>query len=276
MINIKLLAIDLDGTCLNSEIKITNKTKEKLKEVLSQDILIVPNTGRSISILPEDIYDIDNFDYYITSNGSAILNKEREIIFQKALDKNQIEQILNLLKDYDVFYEFYINEQNYISNKDYDRLTTFVDKGYHDLYESSILHIPEENLKEKLLSEPVQKIEFRLHSKHTDKCKDIFTKINEIPNISIIRQFDRAYEISHSDANKGVALEYLANKLNISSEEIMAIGDTENDRPMLEFAGIGVAMGQASKDVKEVADFVTDTNDNEGVIKAIDKIILEN
>lgn len=276
MNQIKLLALDLDGTCLNSKVKIAEETKQKIREVIEKGVIVVPTTGRSLAIFPDDLFDIYDFDYYISSSGTAILGKDKKPTHFIALEKEQIKTIFDLLKDIDVYYEFYIEEENYISEKDYKRLATYIDEKYHNLYETAVKHISEEELQELLFTKPVQKIEIRLHSNDRDRQEEIFKLIKTaVPDINIDHQIEGTNEITHANSSKGRSLKVLADRLHIKPEEIMAIGDGENDKSMLRFAGIGVAMGQANETVKEAADFITDTNDNHGVAKAIDQFILE-
>ncbi|MDU1855219.1 MAG: HAD-IIB family hydrolase, partial [Clostridium baratii] len=116
-------------------------------------------------------------------------------------------------------------------------------------------------------------------------CADKNNKVNLIKareeleslntNMEIVSSWNDNFEVMRNGSTKGDAVRYLANYFGIDKEEVMCIGDSENDLSMIKYAGTGIAMGNASEDIKSVADYVTDTNVNDGVAKAINKFVLK-
>jgi Cof subfamily protein (haloacid dehalogenase superfamily) len=114
-----------------------------------------------------------------------------------------------------------------------------------------------------------------ISTEDTEKLGELRNRVNENMQVSIVSSFSNNIEIMNHDISKGNAVKILSNYYGINKEEIICFGDAENDISMLEFAGLGIAMGNAENYVKEIADYVTDTNDNDGVAKAIEKYIFE-
>ena len=110
------------------------------------------------------------------------------------------------------------------------------------------------------------------------KLNDLFKAKEELKkyeDLEVVSSSPSNFEVMNKGTSKGRAVKVLADILNINREEVMCLGDSENDLSMIEFAGLGVAMGNAEEFLKEKADYITDTNENDGVAKAIEKFILE-
>lgn len=274
---IKLLGADLDGTCLNSEVKVTEETRDALIKALDKGVVVVPTTGRTLSIVPEDIRTIPNLEYIITSSGAVIQNaKTGEVIYQQSVQKDLLDDIFSILDDYDLFLEIYHNGTSYVKEETLERLGDFLpDKNYWSLFTEESEALPEEELRELIYTKPVEKINFRISQQTVERRPEIFARLRKLPGLDIVDQSEGNGEITNADANKGEALAALSNRLGIDCSEVMTIGDSNNDISMLTFADTSIAMGQADENVKAAATYITSSNDENGVAEAINKFILE-
>ncbi|MEI0531636.1 Cof-type HAD-IIB family hydrolase [Brachyspira pilosicoli] len=254
--NIKLIATDLDGTLLNDAAEITDYNKTILRKLIDNGIEVVIATGRPIFSMNFYYKELDNNSESIVFNGAMVVDKKFNCIFTNPLKKDIAEKIINLYK------EKYINDtslniysiQKYIVAKDNFKIQTHTEKvdkknkivgleNFNDSIEAQKIIILGEN--DVLLDV----------KKNIDKLFTVHTSFSN-PNF---------LEILSENANKANALKWLCSKKGIDRKNVIAFGDNYNDAEMIEFAGIGVAMGNAEDDVKENAKYIADTNDNNGV-----------
>lgn len=264
----KLVAIDLDGTLLNNEHTVSNETKIAISKLVMTDTKVVFASGRATSgilHILEKLEITNQLEYIICFNGSKTINiKTNEILDQNILQGSDLKHIHQLAKDNNCFCYAYNNTDIFTDNMN----------EYIEL----------EAIKNKLVP---QKKDFSLIPNDTDILKIIIADTTEkldqlekrIPleikqKYSVVRSHYNNLEFLSPSANKAIALENLSNKLGIHLDEVIAIGDAGNDINMIKLAGLGIAMGNAFDNVKEVADYITDTNDNNGVAKVIEKFIL--
>ncbi len=271
----KLICIDMDGTLLNRNHEVSKENKEALKEALKKGVRIAISTGRVFPTI--EIYskllgiDVD----VICSNGSYI--KERnseEIIFKSTLSENLLDRIYSMIRRYNFLAYFdttegIISETKIPDNDSYKLMNSWVNEEKIKLYEIS-------DFKEAFSDEKHSILKVILIQTKTSKTfEDAKEDLDEISKIAdLAYSWGGAIEIMEKGTTKGNAVKMLAEKLNIKKEEIICIGDSGNDLSMLREAGLSVVMGNASDKIKEYADFVTDTNENSGVAKAIRKFVL--
>ena len=272
--NIKLIALDLDGTLFNSEGKITEETKKEIKRATDKGVHVVISTGRPYNGVPFEQIKGLGIHYAITTNGSAIYHiPTNECIYENCMDFEIIAPILPFLLEKRIHIDTYIDGE-----------------GFTPIYCRENLHklnvIP--SLKEYILATrtPVDDLigYIRSTGKKVQKAtlnfyplpdgtpehrEDVLSFLNTNPSIECVCGGFNNLEFTKAGVTKGEALKHLASLLSLSIEETMAIGDTENDLSILKAAGIGVAMGNAPSDIKAISDYVTDTNENDGVGKAI-------
>lgn len=267
---IKLIAIDMDGTLLNSKKELLEETKQYFKNFHNKntETLLVLCTGRPKSgIRPylKDLGYLEENHYVISQNGANIYESQTgKRVMDAFVDSKAIQKWIELGKTHgisvmgagvDYYYSF---DEEPTEWMEYDvkivsgklkRITT-EESLSTDFYKLLLLG-DEEQLNE---FETIIPQEWR----------------NEF---YVVRSQKYLIEVLTKGVNKAFGLEKLAKELNIQPSEIAAIGDAANDIEMLEYAGLTIAMGNASEEVKAISDIVTDTNENNGVIKAIDKLI---
>lgn len=270
---IKLLAIDMDGTLLNEEKHIDTPQKEAVQKAIEAGIKVVLCTGRPLfGVLPvygELELEKYNLDEYVILNNGCSLRKTTnwELLDNKEITKEDVIYLDKLRKGYNLDLTVSNDDDYFVVGDKANKYTiedgklVYVDikpisleeatSGKHTFFKSMYLGEEEEIQRFKNDNENLLK----------DKYDAVLSQIH-------------IFEMLPFGTNKAAALKELAEKLGIEREEIMTIGDGNNDVEMLEFAGIGVAMGNGTESAKKAVNYVTDTNENHGVAKAIEKYIL--
>lgn len=267
--DIRLIGLDLDGTTLTTDKKLTPHTKEVLEACIRQGIEVLPATGRVWSGIPEELMKMEGVHYVISSNGAAVV----ELATGKAVYTNGIAwdralEVFDILERYDTFYDAYAEGNGWCEARFYENLNDYgIEPLIQRLVKSSRTCI--EDLREwvKEHKSPIEKI--NMFFRNEEKRQQAFRELSEIPDLAVTCSLTNNLEINHCTCNKGDALLNLGKILGISMEQIMACGDGNNDLEMVRNAGVGVAMENGEDSVKEAADYVTVTNDEEGVARAI-------
>mgnify|MGYP002797973574 FL=1 len=267
---IRLIGLDLDGTTLTTDKKLTPHTKEVLEACIRQGIEVLPATGRVWSGIPEELMKMEGVHYVISSNGAAVV----ELATGKAVYTNGIAwdralEVFDILERYDTFYDAYAEGNGWCEARFYENLNDYgIEPLIQRLVKSSRTCI--EDLREwvKEHKSPIEKI--NMFFRDEEKRQQAFRELSGIPDLAVTCSLTNNLEINHCTCNKGDALLNLGKILGISMEQIMACGDGNNDLEMVRNAGVGVAMENGEDSVKEAADYVTVTNDEEGVARAIE------
>lgn len=285
----KLVAIDLDGTMLNSYGMVTENTKQVIKNTINKGTEVIIASGRPIDSIKTIAKEIGSENYFIAGNGALIYDiKKDEIIYEKFMNKQKVLEIIKICEENSISYNIYTEK-------------TIIAKGlkYNVLYYYKENLKKEENKKTNItivedVYEYIKNLENEKFLKVTvcDETKSVFNsiirKLRTIEDIDVLDVLHMSRkmikqgtedvpieyyytEISLKDVDKWKAIEYLANKMNISKDEIIAIGDNINDKEMIENAKVGIAMGQSTPVITEIADFVTSNNNEDGVAKALEK-----
>ncbi len=268
--DIRLIGLDLDGTTLTTDKKLTSHTKEVLEACIRQGIEVLPATGRVWSGIPEELMKMEGVHYVISSNGAAVV----ELATGKAVYTNGIAwdralEVFDILERYDTFYDAYAEGNGWCEARFYENLDDYgIEPLIQRLVKSSRTCI--EDLREwvKEHKSPIEKI--NMFFRDEEKRQQAFRELSGIPDLAVTCSLTNNLEINHCTCNKGDALLNLGKILGISMEQIMACGDGNNDLEMVRNAGVGVAMENGEDSVKEAADYVTVTNDEEGVARAIE------
>ena len=267
---IKLIAIDLDGTLLNEEKKISAENKKALAQAKAQGIKIVLCTGRPLAAMAHYLQElglVDEGDFSITFNGGLVQkNDTGEIIEKKVLDLTDIHRLYQLAQQLNL-------PLDVLSDNVVLQLPSAPQK--QSLYNvlNNLLQFQPATLDDITDEFVLNKAVIAYEQEELDR------KIKEIPReyydyYEIIKTRDVLLEFMPKGVTKAFGISLLAKDLGLTPSEIMAIGDEENDLPMIEYAGLGVAMDNAVPFVKEAADYVTTSNLEHGVAKAINKFVL--
>lgn len=268
---IKLVAIDIDGTLINSKHEITVKTKEVIAEAKAQGIKIVIATGRPypgvVKILKELNLE-EQGDYVITYNGSLVQETDtQKAIASHGLSHDDFIEIEAMSRSLGVNLHTIDSEKIYTANQHISPYT---------IHEASLVNMPLYYRSVDQMTDDIEVVKMMMVA----DPEFLDTAIAKVPTwftdkYSVSKSMPFYYEVLNKQANKGLALIELAEYLNIPIAETMAIGDNENDLEMIEAAGKGVAMANAVSKLKAAADLETVSNDEDGVAEAIKKYVLK-
>ena len=272
MHKIGIIALDLDGTLLNSNKELSAGNLAALQRAANAGIEIVPTTGRFYGGMPGVIRELPFVRYVITVNGAQVADlKTGEIIYKAEIPCQQAVDIMALLDEYPVIYDCYQENAAWMTaeqKKDIDRIvsSSHYRKMLHELRQP----VPELKAVLTQRQKDVQKIQF-----FTDRPELRLRMMKELPekfeDLCVSSSVSDNVEINQIHANKGEALYALADHLGLPREATLAFGDGLNDLSMLKAAGIGVAMANAEQETKEIADWITLSCDEDGVAHGINK-----
>ena len=279
MKDIKLVALDLDGTLFDNSSRISERNLTAIRSITDKGIHVVISTGRPFEGIPFDQIKGTGINYAITANGSGIYEiSTGKCLFENAMDEELVTPILNFLLTRDIHMDAFIGGKGYTPVQCVEtaqKLTVPSSiKNYiittRTRLDNILQFIHENQLK-------VQKMTLNFYPAADGTLIDRETVRKFLvsnPSITTVCGGYNNLEFTRADANKGVGLRKLAEILGVNPDATMAIGDTENDLAIIEAAGIGVAMGNATDAVKARADYVTTTNTKDGVAAAIEHFIL--
>ena len=279
MKDIKLVALDLDGTLFDNSSHISERNLTAIRSITDKGIHVVISTGRPFEGIPFDQIKGTGINYAITANGSGIYEiSTGKCLYENAMDEELVTPILNFLLTRDIHMDAFIGGKGYTPVQCVEtaqKLTVPSSiKNYiittRTRLDNILQFIHENQLK-------VQKMTLNFYPAADGTLIDRETvrkfRVSN-PSITTVCGGYNNLEFTRADANKGVGLRKLAEILGVNPDATMAIGDTENDLAIIEAAGIGVAMGNATDAVKAKADYVTTTNTKDGVAAAIEHFIL--
>ncbi|MBS4537790.1 HAD family phosphatase [Clostridium sp. D2Q-11] len=270
----KLIAIDMDGTLLDNEGKVSEENRKAIKMATDKGIQVVISTGRIFTSAIYFAKFVGVITPIIACNGAYVSEYHREnVLLHHPINKEDVQKIIEVFEKNNLYYHFYDNEIFYTKDLDYNSLKYY--EWNEKQKEENKIHI-------EIINNPIEFVhnndikiyKFVVMDKDIEKIMRVRKELSLNENIEIVSSWHSSLDIMYKGVSKGKALKELCNIYDIKREEVIAIGDNENDLSMLEFAGTSVAMENGIDLVKEYATFVTDTNDNDGVAKAIKKYIL--
>ena len=276
MRNIRLIALDLDGTLLDSDKRLSEENAAALARAAAEGVEIVPATGRFYRGMPQNVKGLPYVRYVITVNGAAVFDVvQQTTVCGSEIPWERAVAVMERLDGLDVIYDCYQDGWGWMTQAFYDRAEEYA-ANVHSLDMIKNLRTPVPELKACLRERAngVQKIQ--IFFRDMELRADMLKKLpEEFPDLVVTTSIVNNIEINSREATKGVALEKLAAHLGIPVEETMAFGDDRNDIPMLLAAGVGVAMGNAEEDVKRAADYIADDCNDSGVAHAMQHFLWE-
>ena len=277
---IRLVALDLDGTLLDSQKRLSAANRAALEEAAGMGVQIVPTTGRFFGMMPQAIRDLPFVRYAITINGAQVYDRKTDAAIVR--DEIPLEMAIDLMRfldGYDVIYDCYRSDwgwmtaalqakaEDYATDAHYLKMVREFRKPVVDL-KGHLAATAEEG--------DVQKV--MLFARNAPGCEEVTKAIAEevakhFPSIKVTASTRNNLEFNIASAHKGNALKRFAEHLGLTLANCMAIGDGMNDLTMIEAAGVGVAMANAHPLVRAAADRITRSNDEDGVAWAISEML---
>lgn len=275
--SIKLIALDLDGTLFNSQSQITKKTGDAIKKAVAKGIYIVYSSGRPYVGLPLDFAKESGIEYAITTNGAAIYHiSDRKCIYENAFDREKIAADLRDLCQMNLHLDAFIHGDAFSEEGMYSVIDHLpMPSSMLEYIKTTRTRVP--NLSDYVLntSNLVQKctLNFPPEETHPTTRERVFERFSNDPYYSLVCGGFNNLEITKAGVSKADGLLKLCDYLGLSMEETMAVGDSGNDIDIIKAAGIGVAMANATDDILKAADYVTKSNDEDGVADVIEKVL---
>lgn len=264
----RLIAIDMDGTLLNSNKEISDRTFRAIQKAVKKGIHIVLSTGRLLKSAQLFAEDLKLEDYILACNGAIIVDGAKNIVYRRPMNLETVKIIMDLGKKHKIYNHFY-DEERFYSNVYLQEIVDY----YSGRDQKIDLRVFEHDM-EILDNNDLNIYKFLFIDNDLKKLEKLRVELSKLDIIGITKSWSNNIEVMGKDVSKGSGLKFLCKKLDISHENVIAIGDNENDLSMISFAGFGVCMGNGDKIVKDRADYITSTNDEDGVATVIEKFVL--
>ncbi|MBA9027029.1 MULTISPECIES: Cof-type HAD-IIB family hydrolase [Bacillaceae] len=241
---IKLIALDMDGTLLDPDNKVTEENRQAIKAAEGQGVHVVLSTGRTFATCSDYAKSLELSSYLVTVNGSEIYNEQGKLVERNIIQTDFVKWMLDICNQFKT-----------------DYWAVSCDRVYRD-------DIPEDLFASEWLK-------FGFNTSDNKAREEIIQLLKGNGQLEVSNSSPTNIEVNALGINKAKAIEVVCNRLGINMNEVMAVGDSLNDIMMIKEAGLGVAMGNAQEIVKETADWITATNEENGVAKAIEKWVLK-
>ncbi len=273
----KLAALDLDGTLFNSQSQVSDENKSAIRHATAKGAIFVISTGRPYDGLPLPLMEELGIRYAITTNGAAVYKvPEKECLFETCMPASTAISILEELLQLDIHINVFLHGNAYVPAKCQQTLMNIQSlpdalKEYMLTTRTSIQDMPA-YLQEQRSGVQKMTLNFPEGEDNTfpdrKKAMDILDKY---PQVSYLCGGFNNLEFTMAGISKGKGLALLCQYLNIPIDQTIACGDSENDLDIMKAAGLGIAMANAPREIQELADDITLTNDEDGVAAAIRK-----
>lgn len=279
--DIKIISLDLDGTLLDSQKRLSEANRAALEEAAAKGVHIVPTTGRFFGMMPQAVRDLPFVRYAITINGAQVYDRETDTaIVREEIPLDMALDIISLLDGYDVIYDCYRSNWGWMTESLQAKAEDYAtDAHYLKMVREFRKPVPDlkEYLKSTAAEGDVQKV--MLFARNTPGSESVTKAITEavserFPSIKTTSSTWNNLELNIATAHKGNSLKRFAEHLGYTLDNCMALGDGTNDLSMIEAAGLGVAMSNAHPLVLAAANHVTASNDEDGVARAIRDFVL--
>lgn len=275
--DIKLVAIDLDGTTFDNKGVISRENIEAIKRANSMGIYVVPTTGRAFYELPVAISSISELEYFVVSNGASVTNRDNRQIYKDEIPFDIARKIVEIIKKHNIMPELYLDGEP-IAQKDKMNKECFeyfeIDKKYFDVLIEQRKGV--DDIFEYFETKKMDVEKFNLFFKTKEERREFVKEIGVFGDfIEVTSSMESNLEINKKGANKGTGLVHLCQLLGIDSDQVMAIGDSDNDITMLRFAGTAVAVANACRSLKVVANNFTVSNDESAIAVALNEFVFK-
>ncbi|WP_066190640.1 Cof-type HAD-IIB family hydrolase [Gracilibacillus timonensis] len=243
MVNYRLLALDLDETLLTKDKRISVQNKKWIEYAINSGVIVIFATGRGRERITKIQEELGLDTLMVLVNGGEVWGNNSEILERSIISAEDIRKLHHFSENANASYWGY-NVESFVGRKEWN---------------------------EEMFSKEWLKFGIR----HSDQnvLQKIREQISEIPTLGITSSGSNNLEIGLNGKSKKTGVEKICDYMELKMEEVMAIGDNYNDLCLLKAAGLGIAMGNAEQVIKEKADAVTDTNERDGVAKAIQKYL---
>lgn len=261
----KLMAVDIDGTLLNDSGELTENTKNAIRQWVDKGLIFTIASGRPIQGIEGLNKTLDLDVPFITYNGAmVVLGKSKQVLYEQKLSRSDAEEIIKLGEKYNVTIMIWKDNELYVPTLN-ERVNKYkIISGVEPIVIDNMEKLIESGVTKILWYDEVENIE--KYQKEIGRC--LSDSVNFHPSRPYFMEF------VDKNASKAIAMEKLGRYYGIKQSEMIAVGDGFNDLSMIQYAGLGVAMANSPDEVKEKADYITLSNEEDGVAHVIYKFIL--
>lgn len=270
--DIKVIAMDLDGTALNHQKQLTERTRAAIQSAAKSGIQIVVATGRTFSSLAPEVLAMPEITCAITSNG-AVVNRipDGAVLLHNYPKPETVSEIAGMIQGEKIDTEVCTGGQAYIGQSYYDRVLE--GKTNRDVQYVKTTRHPVPDIYQFLLEHRVAIENINLNFKTLEEKQQWQQRFQKLPGVTPTSSFLFNVELGGATTSKAHALQALLDEWQMTSQQVMAFGDSENDLGMIQLAGIGVAMANGMEEVRLAADLLAESNEEDGVAKIIEQLI---
>ncbi|ELJ8515558.1 HAD family phosphatase [Vibrio cholerae] len=265
----KLIALDMDGTLLNSQKQISPRTKQAIAQARQQGIQVILASGRPLDGMRsklEELHLTTENDYVLYYNGSMVANVGTgEIIHQQIIDGKAAKRVATLAQEFGLNTHAFSQIHGLITPKTSQYTEVEASINGLNITEMDFTQLADDHpiIKAMIVGEP---------EKLTQAIAQLPAQWRE--EFTVVQSAPFFLEFLNTGSNKGIGVQAIAEHLGIQASEVICMGDAENDHHMLQYAGLGIAMANAMEETKHIADHITLSNDHDGVAVAIERFAL--
>jgi Cof subfamily protein (haloacid dehalogenase superfamily) len=265
----RLIVSDLDGTLLKEDHTLSEYTKEVIQRVSEQGIEFMLATGRIFGGAKKYARQLNLNTPILACNGALIKEADGSLVYGRPLQEKALDEVFRLLTEKDLYFHCY-GEESFFTKQFSGSLASFyaLDKGVPEEDRFPLVEIDPMELVGK---ETIYKVLARCEGE--DNRRELYDCLTEIDGISVTVSWHNSFDICADQVSKASAIDRYAKEKGIQPSEIICFGDNFNDIDMIEYAGLGITLENGVKEIKETADYVTCSNNEDGVAKAIMKFV---
>lgn len=276
LMHLRLIAFDMDGTVLDDHKKILPETREILEEAARQGIVLLPATGRPFCGLSEEVHQLEGVRYVMVCNGAGMYERDTgRCIYEESMELSAFLPLLERLDALEVAADPFLKGEAVMNERKWSlvkemHLTPELE-AYMRTSRKMVADLPA-YLRNR--GDDIEKLTINFVTEEDGTRRDydkVLSILSDYPEYNAVPGGMNNIEVTQKGISKGSGLRWIGKQFDISLADMIAFGDSGNDREMLAAAGIGVAMGNAEEEIKAIADFVTASNNENGVAKALKK-----
>lgn len=268
----RLIALDLDGTLLDSSHSVTPRARRAIERILESGRQAVFATGRCRAETEEYLALFPGMRYLICENGACVLDLFREkAVCSRPIDPQNVERIIRSVEGEEALAAFFIGNRPFMDKRAMERLEEFGLESYRDVFERNVVRVDE--LYAFYRDKPLEAEKINLYFRSRTEGERVRERIRKLP-LSLSSSIAGNLEINALGVSKGSGLEALCGWLDIPLEQVIAVGDNSNDRQMLEKAGLPVAMGNAVPGLRPLGRVTAPDCDHDGAAVIMERYML--
>ena len=277
MKKIRAVLMDMDGTLLGkSQVAVSTRNMEVLQAAIEKGIHIIPCTGRVYNMMPPQLLTQQGLRYFITSHGARAYDRDTDSsIYEDLIPVEKSVELLKILEGKNLYNEIAADGTIYLEKSVADNLDMSIVPEHHIWYVRDNCYTAVENLSEYFLENKIGIEKMNIYGIPQEIQQEIFDAITATGAIQHTRGAAAAnLEFSHHTLNKLKAVDAVLERLGVTYEETLAIGDSSSDLEIIKACGLGVAMGNAPQNIKDAANVITGINTEDGLAQALEKYVL--